>query len=445
MQKLREAGDENRKTDQLRAERLQQLAEKHTLTNAEMAEAQKLTKALEGRYGSFGAVLDSTTNSISLAADAMERLNASMKAKALGEVESEIAEVSRNIAEMRKESDSLGGFWSSAWNVVTFDSEADVRRIDELGDKTREAMARLVELKHRREAILKGEHGSLTGDADDISERIQETRSRAEGDRDEAERAAQRAAEIEERLAREQRTALENQIHDIHALRDEYKALVATMLDYEDSRADRDEDRIAELEEKLAQADRDAERRVAAARQKAADELARDVSDLQTGFEEQAAGIARRREEKDTDLRIDETLASDRDAGIRLLRSLMGQAQSAALAAKDSFSSLLADAQSDGTIDEGERDALRGAQDEYTRQESLLNRYAERLRKALEGVEKTQEKAERPFGAFYAKAVEAFGGRDVQQKMLSATEKTADNTKKTYELIRKGGLATTFA
>ena len=50
MQTLRDKGDQLRSTDQPRMERLTQLAEKESLSNAEMAEAEKLAGQLMGRY-----------------------------------------------------------------------------------------------------------------------------------------------------------------------------------------------------------------------------------------------------------------------------------------------------------------------------------------------------------------------------------------------------------
>lgn len=93
MTKLRDKGDQLRSTDQLRMERLQQLAKKEKLSNAEMQEAEKLSNQLQGRYGSLGIAIDRTTNSISLAADAQSRFNEAMKAQAIHQIEAEIAEM----------------------------------------------------------------------------------------------------------------------------------------------------------------------------------------------------------------------------------------------------------------------------------------------------------------------------------------------------------------
>ena len=57
MSKLREKGDQLRKTDEIRMERLQQLAAKQKLTNAEMAEARMLASKLQKKYGDLGITI----------------------------------------------------------------------------------------------------------------------------------------------------------------------------------------------------------------------------------------------------------------------------------------------------------------------------------------------------------------------------------------------------
>ena len=152
MSKLREKGDQLRATDQLRMERLQQLSEKESLNNAEMAEAEKLANQLKGRYGDLGIEVDHATKSISLAADAQSRFNEAMKAQAIHQIEGEIAESRKNISELREESDSLTGFWVNCWNTVTFRRQ---RRANQGGDGE----------DRRGEQAHGGDHGRRRGRA----------------------------------------------------------------------------------------------------------------------------------------------------------------------------------------------------------------------------------------------------------------------------------------
>ena len=64
MSKLWDKGDQLRATDQLRMERLQQLADKEKLSNAEMSEAEKLSNQLKNRYGNLGIAVDKAARDI---------------------------------------------------------------------------------------------------------------------------------------------------------------------------------------------------------------------------------------------------------------------------------------------------------------------------------------------------------------------------------------------
>ena len=445
MEKLREAGDELRSSDQLRMQRLQQLAGKQSLTNAEMAEAERLSAALKGRYGDLGIAIDRVAGKLDMAADSQDRFNVALRKATLAQLDAEIQEHRNNIRELEKENDSLTSSWSSAaWDYVAsgFDSGVVSDKVQKNFDRMSVERKKLEALLLRRNAAAGGDVGAMTGksETEALQEAIQADAQAALATQSDAEQAAKRLAEIERRLRRENQTSLENEIEDIGDLRDEYKSLIETMLDYEYSRADADEAKIAELEEKLARADEEAEARVEAARSKRRQELAKEVADLQGAFDEQAGEIVRRRDERRQDREIDETLAADPAKGVALIERLLAKAQQAAAASRENFASALADAQADGEIDDTERERLRGIQNAFVSAEGLVDKYSEKLRGARQGA----ESRDRVAGTFYAKAAEAMGGLDLQTRTAAATEKVAENTKKTNELLRKGAGGLTF-
>ena len=239
MSKLRDKGDQLRATDQLRMERLQQLAEKEKLSNAEMEEAEKLTNTLQGRYGNLGIAIDRTANSISIAADAQDRFNEAMKAQAIHQIEAEIAEMRNNLRELDEENKSLCGFWINTWNTITFRMGKSSEEIEKNGEKISETMQKIAEARERLAAIKGGDKDALTGrktEKEKLEESVSKGREEQGASRTEAEEAAKKVAEIEKKLAREQRTELENEISDIRELRDEYKKLLETVLSYEKRR-----------------------------------------------------------------------------------------------------------------------------------------------------------------------------------------------------------------
>ena len=448
MTKLRDKGDQLRATDQLRMERLQQLAEKEKLSNAEMEEAEKLTNQLQGRYGNLGIAIDRTANSISLAADAQDRFNEAMKAQAIHQIEAEIAEMSKNIRELDEENKSLCGFWVNTWNTITFRMNKSSEEIEKNGEKISETMKKIAEARERLNAIKGGDKDALTGgktEKEKLEEKVAQGREEKGSSRSEAEEAAKKVAEIEKKLSREQRTELENEISDIQELRDEYKRLLETMLSYEKSKKQKDAEKIADLEGRLAEADAVAEKRIAIAEAKAKRKFDKEVKELQEGFDETAEDIARSRAEGETDRKVEATLKDDAAAGMKLLADLIGQSKVAAAQAKAEFDKSMAEATADGDVSDEEKDRIRKAQDAYSLAERLVDKYAAKLRSAQDETQK-RAGATKPQGAFYARAASALRGNQMEQRMLTATQEIEKHTKKAAELLKgmDGGGTMTF-
>ena len=448
MTKLRDKGDQLRATDQLRMERLQQLAEKEKLSNAEMAEAEKLSNQLQGRYGNLGIAIDRTTNSISLAADAQERFNEAMKAQAIHQIEVEIAEMRKNVRELDEENKSLCGFWINTWNTITFRMGKASRDIEANGEKISDTMKKIAEARERLEAIKGGDKDALTGgktEKEKLEEKVAQGREEKGASRTEAEEAAKKGAEIEKKLAREQRTELENEISDIRELRDEYKKLLETVLSYEKSKKQKDAEKIADLEGRLAEADAAAEKRIAIAEAKAKKKFDKEVKELQEGFDETAEDIARNRAEGETDRKVEATLKDDAAAGMKLLADLVNQSKIAAAQAKAEFDRAMAEATADNDVTDEEKDRIRKAQDAYSLAERLVDKYAAKLRSAQEETQK-RAGATKPQGAFYARAASALRGNQMEQRMLTATQEIEKHTKKAAELLKgmDGGGSMTF-
>ena len=447
MGKLREKGDDLRATDQLRMERLQQLAEKENLNNAEMQEAEKLSNQLKGRYGALGISIDKATNSISMATDAQERFNAAMKAQALAEVEKEMRELQDNIRELGKENESLCGFWVNAWNTITFRMDKAANDITENGKKIDEAMSKLAEARKRRDAILGNEEGSLTGgktEKEQLEANVEKGRQEKGASREDAERAAKKLADIEKKLTREQRTELENEISDIRELRDEYKQLIQTVLSFEKSKREKDLEKIADLEGRLAEADAVAERRIAAANERAKRKFDKEIAGLQDEFDETASDIARNRKEGETDRTVEKTMKADPAAGMKLLQNLVNQARAAADRAKADFAKAIADASADGKVTDEEKERIGKAKDAYSYSEGLVDKYAAKLRSAQDETQK-RSGAVKPQGAFYARAASALRGNQMEQRMFMATQEIEKHTKKAAELLKDmGGGGQTF-
>ena len=442
MQKLREDGDAVRQTDQLRMQRLEQLAQTQSLNNEEMAEATKLTNMLQGKYGNLGIEIDGVSKSLSMASDAQKRFNAAMRQSTMAQIQAEIAELTHNISELEKENESLTGFWSNFGAVVsTFDTKTNSNKISENFDEMRVLMEKRRAARLRLHALEGGDDNASTNRGEDevLQERIQRYNSRIQVNKDEYIEAQRRASEIEKQLSREKQRELEREIHDIETLRDEYLELLEVMIDFEKGKKNVNEKRVSELESKYEQAIVDAEERIQKAQDKVRIELELEVKGLQKEFDETISDITKRREQAKTDKTIEQTLATDKSQGLKLLGSLLQKASQAAMAARSEFATALANAKADGVISEDENSNLSRIQESYISAEALVDKYREKLDSAQKGTSNAEKRSNNDYiGSFYAHIVAALNGRGTQEiRMLKAQEQVAANTKRTNELLRQ--------
>ena len=447
-----QAGNDPQKEAHLaQLERLKQLAEQEKLTAAEQQEAQTIVNALNGAYNDLGLGIDTITGKLNLAASAQDKFNEAMKAATLGELDAEIAELEANLKELQAEDEALLSYWNNnLWSQISGRQEEAQKKIEANGDRAMGYRQKIRALQKRRQAVQEGKPGATTGEEGDgtsTEEKVEAEKQRRQAASDNADAAAKRVAEIDRQLARERKSELENEIDDIIALRDEYKQLIQTMLDYEKSRPEKEQDKakIAELEGKLAGADQTAEDRIAKAREKAARKMKDDVASYQERFQESEQSIQDRREEEAQDRKIDETLKNDPAAGQQMLEGLIAQYQKEAAAAKAQFEKELQDAQADGKIDDDERKKLDDAHSAYTRAESMVDKYSDRLRSAQDGTREAAEKVSKPQGAFLAAALENLGESSAADRTAKATETIVANTKKTNTLLKKQNGMGTFA
>ena len=447
-----QSGNDSQKEAHLaRLERLRQLAEQEKLTAAEQQEAQTIVNALNGAYNDLGLGIDTITGKLNLAATAQDKFNEAMKAATLGELDAEIAELESNLKELQAENEALLSFWNNnLWSRISGRQEETQKKIEANGDRVMGYRQKLGALQKRRQALLEGKPGATTGEEEKpatTEEKVEAEKQRRRAASDNADTAAKRVAEIEKQLARERKSELENEIDEIIVLRDEYKQLIQTMLDYEKSKPDREQDKakIRELEGKLAGADQTAKDRIARAREKAARKMKDDVASYRERFQESEQSVQERRAEAAQDRKIDETLKSDPAAGQQMLQELIAHYQKEAAAAKARFEKELRDAQADGKIDDAERRKLDDAHSAYTRSESLADKYSERLRSAQDGTLDAADRASKTQGAFLAAALENLGESSAADRTAKATETIVANTKKTNTLLKKQNGMGTFA
>ena len=458
-QNIIQAGNDPLKETHLaQLERLKKLAVQEKLTVAEQTEAQRIVSALNGAYNGLGLGIDAVAGKLAVAASAQKKLNDTMKQATLSELDAEIAEMETNIRELQKENDALMSYGNhNLWSQISGRQEETVGRIETNGERMASYRQKINAVKRRRKAVEQEKAGAMTGSdgktEPSTAEKIETEKQRRRQSQDAADEAAKRVAEIDKKLARERKTELENEIDDIVALRDEYKALIQTMLDYEKSKPEdgRDNEKISELEGKLAQADKTAQERIVKAQEKAAEKMRKDAADFQKSFNDAQKDVQLRRAEDAQDRNIEKTMETDKSAGIRMIQELIRQYQLAAATAKRQFEQELLTAQADGKIDGGERDRISEVQAAYTRAESLVDKYSGKLREAQSGTRSAAEESSRVNGSFLAAALNAAlgGGGNEAERTANATEMMAKNSRETNRLLKRmgknGNTALTYA
>lgn len=91
-QKVLELGEERRRQDMERFNRLEELAAKESLTTSEIAEASRLASILNDTYGEIGVSVDAVTGKINIANGAQAKLNKEMMKQKVNELEAAIKE-----------------------------------------------------------------------------------------------------------------------------------------------------------------------------------------------------------------------------------------------------------------------------------------------------------------------------------------------------------------
>ena len=323
---IKAGNDPLKETHLAQLKRLQQLTEQEQLTTEEQREAESIVSALNDAYAGLGLGLDKVTGKLKLATDAQHKFNDAMKEAALAELDAEISEMQANIDELYRENKALDSYWNhNLMSWITGRQEEAVNKTQTNNDRIFAYRQRITALRKRKQAIQENDKDAVTGsDGQTTEDKIQQERQRQQQAAAAVAQAERRAADIEKRWKREGQTDLENQIEDIIALRDEYKKLIQTMLDYEKAKPEdkQDKTRIAELERKLVDADREAERRIAQAKEK--------TNGSVSEAERQAADIERRlRRERQTDLENEiEDIIELRDEYKKLIQTMLNHEKS---------------------------------------------------------------------------------------------------------------------
>ena len=159
----RAAGDRLRAAHMGHLDRLDELASKTSLTNAEQAEAQRLIDTLTDSYGDLGLSINGTTGQLEGMAEAQQKVNQAMRDAALAEITAEVNAISIEMAALHDQTQRRDLSWmflegGAAFGVWSDPADAVNARIDALAERDRA-------LRQRADAIRGGDRDALTGGA----------------------------------------------------------------------------------------------------------------------------------------------------------------------------------------------------------------------------------------------------------------------------------------
>jgi len=157
MAAARQQGDELRRTDLQRAERLKELAAKQELMNDQLDEADAIARRLQSEYGDLGIEIDRLTGHVNVAADAWDRLNDRMAEMAQAQIRRELQAI---VQDMDHAKDRLKELESAWMRVLTSSGRPE---IEELTNSVRDLVKKRVELRERLSQLLRGDRAALTG------------------------------------------------------------------------------------------------------------------------------------------------------------------------------------------------------------------------------------------------------------------------------------------
>jgi len=438
MDKKCQAGDKSRQDDLDAMKRLQQLAEKQSLSSDEMAEASKLSDDLTGKYGDLGIVLDQQSKSLKMAADAQLRLNDAMKKAARLDLEAKYSEQMHNVEELAKQAEAQAKSVWSGWKAAFLgdDSNAD---LDETQRKMDEMLKQASATRLRMSQLDRNDDNALTGATSDntLQKRISAENDLRLVSAQKAEEAEKRMLAIEEQFARRRQTELENEIAEVKKLHEEYKKVLQTQLDFEQNKSasKRDENKIYELKRRLGNADLLEEETLQSVRNKAKDKNAQEIAKIDEEAQKTSEEIDRHRQERTVDRQLDTLMKKDPDAGIAALTALLDTSKAAARQAKQVLDETIAAAKLDGNISEPEKLGISRAQERYRESENTVDKYDSKLQQARDAMQKISVPVN---GSFYAAAMASLSsdGSSIRERVAKAAEDTAKNTKEIHTTLK---------
>jgi len=439
---LREKGDTGRQNAMVDFDRLKQLEEiskKGRLTASQMQEAEKLMKNL-AQYGSaYWASLDKGVGSLSLAADAQDRMNAKMKETARLQIQAEITALEAEKKALDAETESLYSWGNhNLLAQITGRQDEAVRQIEENGGKSTVILQKIYAARNRLKMLDENDQNAITGgEGKTTAERIQEQAEIIEQETVDLEKAEKRLKEMDEDLAKSRRSSLENEIAEIQKLREEYQKNIDALIESkkeEQKRARELDDwqrsaalagEIGGLEFDRDQAmkgydkmEADARKKDAARQEKERRGFSRFMDDLEKDAQEKALG-------RDLDAMNKAKDYTGLQSYLRVLIDGQSQALNQAVSEyNDKLAAFLGENSEGGAdLTDTEKDALHEIQEAITDAQGRMDDYTARLERAQDAAAEASRKTDpKVVGSWSLSALDQIFDTSAQDRTAHATE-----------------------
>ena len=443
---LRKAGDKQRQGDKAKFERLKDLEEmskKAALTAAELKEAEQIIIDLESYGSKYWSMLDKIQGKLILTADAQRSLNKEMKKTAEQQIKAEIAALEAEKAAIDAETQGLMGYWNHTnLAAITGQQDAALRQIEVNGKRSSAVFAAILAAKSRLREIGGGDLDAITGGKGAAGGGVAGGGLVPDVDEEEATKAETKAKDrlkdLEEDLAKQRQTNLENEIAAIRKLREEYAKNIDMLIEKEENAlqdaikegnynksfeiANRRDDYLRQKETAMAgydQMEADARKKNAAQRAKDRRDYERFMDDLAKEAQEKALG------------RELDTMNRDEDfSGLSAYLNILIDSQTKALnEAVTQYNDQLAaflDKNSEGgeELVEAEKDVLRDIQDAINEANGRIADYTDRLERAQQAVDDAAKMPEaHVVGSWSLAALEQLFDASALDRTAHATEK----------------------
>lgn len=442
---MRRAGDKQRQEDRARFERLKDLEEiskKAKLTAAEMKEAEQIISDLEPYGSKYWSMLDKIQGKLVLTADAQRSMNKEMKKTAEQQIRNEIAALEAEKNAIDAETEGLMAFKHHNLMSQINGHQADVvRQIEVNGQRASAVYGKILEAKNRLKGIVGGDLDAITGGkgaaGGTAGGLVPDTEEAEEATKAET-KALDKLKDLEEDLAKQRRTNLENEIAAIQKLRDEYAKNIDLLIQqkkiaFEAAKESGNVERAIELSADIARyrSQKNAamagyDQMEADARKKDAARLAKDRRDYERFMDD----LAKDAQEKALGRELD-AMNRDKDySGLQAYLNILIDSQSKALnAAVTQYNDQLAaflDKNSEGgeEIVEAEKDVLRDIQDAINEANGRILDYTERLERAQQAADDAAKVPEaHVVGSWSLAALEQLFDASALDRTAHATEK----------------------